>query len=110
MIELSNREDLCVARVGVTRLDASRTPELRNTLVPVAEQKSRMILDVSAVDFMDSTGLGALISVLKALGKDGEMAIAGARPAVRRLLELTRLDQVMRLYPTVPDAEAAMRA
>jgi anti-sigma B factor antagonist len=110
MIDVTYTPDLCIARLTLVRIDAASAPELRVALVPLAQQKSRMLLDISAVDFIDSTGLGALISVLKALGNDGEMAIAGARPAVRRLLELTRLDQVMRLYPTVANAVAAMSA
>jgi anti-sigma B factor antagonist len=108
MIEIHAEGPVCVAQVEVARLDAARTPELRATLVPMAGENSRLILDLAAVDFIDSTGLGGLISVLKALGADGELAIAGARPPVRRLLELTRLDQVMRLYPTVAAAETAM--
>jgi anti-sigma B factor antagonist len=110
MIQVQQEEPVCVVAIEAPRLDAARTPELRSALVSVAGGRSQLIIDLSKVDFIDSTALGGFISVLKALGSDGELALAGARPPVRRLLELTRLDQVMRLHPTLDEAKATFDA
>jgi anti-sigma B factor antagonist len=107
MIQVQEEEPVCVVAIDSPRLDAARTPELRSALVSVASGRSRLIIDLTKVDFIDSTALGGFISVLKALGSDGELALSGARPPVRRLLELTRLNQVMRLHSTVDEAKAA---
>lgn len=56
-------------------------------------------LDLSEVEFIDSSGLGALVSVLKQLGGKGEIAIGGVRDTVASLFKLTRLDKVFQLYP-----------
>ena len=53
---------------------------------------TRLVLDLSGVDFVDSSGLGAIVACLKRLGPRGDLAIAGARGAVSRLFTLTRMD------------------
>ncbi len=59
---------------------------------------TEVLLDVSDVDFMDSTGLGIVLGLLRRLREgSGTMKIAGAHGAVRRLLELTELDKVIPL-------------
>jgi anti-anti-sigma factor len=59
-----------------------------------------VLLDVSDVDFMDSTGLGIVLGLLRRLREGGgSLKIAGAHGAVRRLLELTELDKVIPMVP-----------
>ena len=55
-------------------------------------------LDLSEVDFIDSSGLGAIVSVLKQLDGRGDLVIVGAKPAVMNLFRLTRMDKVFRMY------------
>ena len=56
------------------------------------------MLDLGQVEFIDSSGLGVVVSVLKRLGPSGNLAIANANSAVRRLFSLTRMDRVFTLY------------
>ncbi|MEJ2407965.1 MAG: STAS domain-containing protein [Novosphingobium sp.] len=75
------------------RLDAAAAPAFRQELDGLFDHRpERVVLDLSHVDFIDSTGLGVLVSMLKQMGAKGRIAIVGASPAVRRLLEITRLD------------------
>ena len=58
-----------------------------------------LLLDASAVDFVDSSGLSVFISVLKHVRlKNGDIALFGVRPQVRRLLELTRVHLVLEVF------------
>jgi anti-sigma B factor antagonist len=66
-----------------------------------------LVLDMSAVQFIDSTGLGILVGTLQRVRTgDGELRLAGARPEVLRILRITGLDKVFATYPSVRAAAA----
>ncbi|WP_210528579.1 STAS domain-containing protein [Rubellimicrobium arenae] len=97
--------NILVLRVGETRLDAARAPALREELLRhIDAGHSQIVLDLSKTDFLDSSGLGALVSAVKRLGSKGTLAIAGAQGAVTRLFSLTRMDRVFALHPSVDAA------
>ena len=68
-----------------------------------------VVLDVSRVRFVDSSGLGALVAVLKALLPDRRLALAAPMPNVRSLLSLTRMDSVFQIMAEAPAAAARAR-
>lgn len=87
-------------------LDIGAAPIVRerlNTLVQ--EGKTRLVIDLSAVEAVDSTGLGAMISGLKAARKNGgDLQIVNPNASVTKLLELTSLDYVLKTYEP-PDGQ-----
>ncbi|MBV8916039.1 MAG: STAS domain-containing protein [Acetobacteraceae bacterium] len=110
-MKVEQRGDLAVVRVSLPRLDAAAAPGFRAEMLALVERgRHRMILDLSATEFLDSIGLGTMVSLLKALGPGGDLAVAGAQPRVRKLFALTRLDRVFRLFETAEDAERALAA
>ena len=98
-----------LAPLGV-RLDAAGCGEFRRRLEEALERGQTLVVcDLSAVSFMDSTGLGVLLWALRSLAGRGGLACSGAAPAVRRLFEVTRLDQgLMGIHDTVEGAVAAL--
>ena len=88
------------------RLDLSSAPEFKQALNDAVEAGDRiLIVDLSNVPFLDSSGLGALISGMKATRlSGGDLRIAQVGEQARLILELTTLDKVMKLYPTVDEA------
>ena len=71
----------------------------------VAEDRARIVVDLHAVDFIDSSGLGALIASLKAARQsDGDLRIAAPGEQVRAVLKLTNLDRILVPYATVDEA------
>jgi|APFre7841882590_1041340.scaffolds.fasta_scaffold02689_3 anti-sigma B factor antagonist len=82
------------------RLVLADTPAVRQSLKAAIEQGSgKLILDLGGVSFMDSSGLSVLISAFKAAqAKGGKVALLNLTPAVRSLIELTRLQQVFAIY------------
>jgi len=71
----------------------------------VASGKARVVVDLHAVDFIDSSGLGALIGGLKAARQQGgDLRIAAAGDQVRAVLKLTNLDRILDPYATVEEA------
>ena len=110
MTATGHQDDITVINVDVDRLDAVAAPGVKTRLQAQMEGSPRKILlNLDRVAFMDSTGLGVLVSLIKMLGKDGAIAVTGVQPAVRRLFELTRLDTVFRMTNGMEEAEAALR-
>ncbi|GAA2876166.1 anti-sigma factor antagonist BldG [Streptosporangium fragile] len=63
-----------------------------------------VVLDMSAVEFCDSTGMNVLLSALKRLReRGGTLEVAAPRPAVRKILQVTGLDSVFVVHETVPE-------
>jgi len=81
--------------------------ELKLLITDLIENKnvSNVVLDLSKVDFADSSYLGALVSVLKRLtAVKGDIKILGLRPPVRAMFEFTRLYKVFEIYDNKDDA------
>ena len=87
-------------------LDLVSAPDLRARLGGLSQgAPAYLVLDLSALQFVDSTGLGVLVGThrrVRAAG--GEVRIAGVSPRILRVLSVTGLDQVFSLFPTVAEA------
>lgn len=99
--------DLAIVRVE-GRLNMVSAPELRDVVArAVKEGRRRLVIDLSAVEFMDSSGLGALIGALKtARGAGGDLRIAAPGEQVAMVLRLSNVDRILKPYET---ADAAFR-
>jgi anti-sigma B factor antagonist len=102
MLSTDLRDNILVVRVEEKRIDASKAPAFKDAVTRCIDAgQNQIVLDLSHVDFIDSSGLGALVSCLKRLGPRGSLAVAGATGAVSRLFSLTRMDRVFALHPSV---------
>ena len=88
------------------RLNMVAAPRLRSLLADTVKGgRRRVVVDLSATEFMDSSGLGALIAGLKtARQAGGDLRIAQVTPQVAMVLQLTNLDRVLRSYDSVEAA------
>jgi len=110
-VEHTTDEDILLLAVHDRRLDARSAPDLKASITTfVGTGWEWIVLDLSAVEFVDSSALGAIVSGLKALGRAGDLVIAGAQPPVAALFALTRMDKVFRMFPTAPAAVAALKS
>lgn len=111
LVEFEHRQGVTVVVPSVQRLDAAVAPAFRQAVVDRVERgERRLVMDLGRVEFMDSSGLGALVSILKAAGSQGAMALCQAGGTVPGLLALTRMDRVFRIVPTREEAVALMGA
>lgn len=86
-------------------LDLATAAELRNLLQETLIERSHLVLDMSDLRFLDSTGIGVLVRIhkrAKAIG--GVLAFAEVPDNVVKILEVTCLDRVFPVYPAVDDA------
>lgn len=88
------------------RLTATGAPQLRRAVSDlVTDGEARIVVDMTDLEFVDSSGLGALVGGLKsARVAGGDLRIASVPEAVRTVLHLTNLDRVLRDYPTPESA------
>jgi anti-sigma B factor antagonist len=101
--------DALVSKVLDSRLDASSAPALKNRIIALIKSGHRRIaLDIADVEFIDSSGLSALVSALRFLQSDGDLVLIGPRSTVLSMFKLTRLDRVFRIFPDQANALAAL--
>ncbi len=84
-------------------LDALSAPQLDEHLTEVlAESPSLVVMDLTEVDFLDSTGLGVLIKALTHLRETGgELAVVATSPRILKVLTITGMDQIMSVGESV---------
>ena len=90
-------------------VDVFTAPLLREFLLQLVEDGTRkLVVDLSEVSFLDSTGLAVLVGVWQRLRyHEGSFALAGANPRISQVLHTTRLAQPLRLHDTLEEALAA---
>jgi anti-sigma B factor antagonist len=108
-IEISQRD--LQERTSVVEIagevDLAAAPKLKWNLLDLAGTgRTRIVVDMSKVSFLDSTGLGALVGVKKSLGDEGLLAIACPQPNASRVFEVTGLDATFRIFSRLEEAVA----
>lgn len=104
--------DVCVLRLEGRFATGQDSEYLRAKAEELRSQGCRKIVaDFTHVSYIDSTGIGFLISIYTSIqrNQDGRFVIAGPSPRVCEVLKLTRLDTILISYPDVQRALAAMR-
>ena len=99
------RDGWAVARASGD-LDLTTAPRLRERVVQVITGgQPHVVLDLEGVDFVDSTGLGVLVGLLKRTrSQGGDLRLVSTRPAFKKILELTALERALPLAATVDEA------
>ena len=100
------RNSVVVIEVREERLDAHNAGDLKVEMQRLyTEGNKNLIIDLKDVRFIDSSGLGALVSGFKnAISQQGSLKLASLQPQVKSMFELTRLHRVFEIFPTTGDA------
>ena len=107
-LDVSTRGDWSVVTVG-GEIDVATAPRLREQLIALVNGgRHHIVVDLENVDFIDSTGLGVLISGLKRVRMhDGGFALVCTEPRVLKVFEITGLLAVFPVHDTVDEAVAS---
>jgi anti-sigma B factor antagonist len=105
-IWFEERDYFLIARCDVVALESGNARGFKEELTAaVGESHRALIVDLSPVREIDSSGLGALVAVLKWVRRfGGSMRISGVSSPVREVIELTMLHRILPLHDTVEDA------
>ena len=108
-IRIEDIQGFRVVHVG-GEVDLSWSSELRDAVLRSLGEHGQVLVDLSAVTYIDSSGIAALVEGLQNARSDGKsFALVNTSPPALAVLELARLDQVFELHPDF-DAAVASRA
>ena len=97
--------DVAVVELREKALDASNSEKFKKSIAEILASQNKVVIDLSRVDFVDSSGCGALLSCLKKVGdQGGELKLCGVQKNVERLFELVRMNRIIDVFPTSEDA------
>ena len=99
-----------VLTIQDSRVDAAVAIDFKEAVRNAAEMESGspVILDLSRVTFLDSSGLGAVVAVMKLLGSDRPLQLAALTPPVAKVFRLTRMDSVFTIHAQAPGSLKAV--
>ncbi|HLH00564.1 MAG TPA: STAS domain-containing protein [Bryobacteraceae bacterium] len=112
LVELEKRGDICLLRLHGRFATGKDSAYLRGKTEEIKSSGcARVLADFTQVEYLDSTGIGFLIELYTNLSKspDGRFVLANLNRRVREVLELTRLANVMPIYPDETSALEALR-
>ncbi|MEL7092207.1 MAG: STAS domain-containing protein [Pseudomonadota bacterium] len=112
-MELTSHQSgaLHVVTVKSSRIDAAVAIEFKDAMrVQSDNDFAEIVLDLSLVEFIDSSGLGAIVASMKSIGPDRTLILAGLTPNVEKVFRLTRMDSVFSVFPSLERALEAHAA
>jgi len=104
-LQQSKMVDVLIVRPLEKRIDAATATEFKQKMSDWIDAGNRkIVLNLAEVDFIDSSGLGAIVSSLKKIGGDGDLVICAVRETVMSLFRLTRMNRVFDILPSEDEA------
>lgn len=96
---------MLVIRAAQDRIDAAGAIQFKDRMRELTRNSTapRVVFDMSNVAFLDSSGLGAVVAVLKLLAPDRKLELSGLTPTVQKVFRLTRMDSIFIIHDAVPD-------
>ena len=106
-LQTQTRPKVISVQVMEDRIDAATAIQFKERMRDIAKiGDQRVVLDLARVQFLDSSGLGAIVAVKKLLGPDRVMELSGLTPTVEKVFRLTRMDTVFTIHPSLDAAVA----
>lgn len=97
------RDGLLIVRALDSRIDAAVAIQFKEQMRDLVRAAPPcVLLDLSGVSFLDSSGLGAVVAVMKLLGPDRRLELSGLTPTVEKVFRLTRMDTIFTIHRSVP--------
>lgn len=102
--------EITVVELAAEQLDASNAKEFKQEIAPVIGVTPRVVFDLGRLRFVDSSGLGAILSCLRQLtAVGGDLKLCGLSKPVRALFELVRMHRIFDIYGTRDEAVRSMQ-
>lgn len=101
----SKEPEIQVVTVQEQRIDAAVALTFKDRMRDITKGGvDTVLLDLNHVQFIDSSGLGAIVAAMKILSPERRLVLAGLTPTVDKVFRLTRMDSVFGVFPTVEAA------
>lgn len=97
--------DTLLIEILDSRIDAAVAIQFKDQMRDLTQDgPGRVVLDLGQVDFMDSSGLGAVVAAMKQLGAERKLELAALTPTVEKVFRLTRMDTIFVIHDTAESA------
>lgn len=106
-IEHATKNNIFVITLDADRLDAKDAAQFKQNVLDLINQtkKHQVVFDLNKLNFIDSSGVGIFLSILRFLNsRGGELKLAGITQPVRTILELVSMHKIFEIYKTADDA------
>ena len=104
-VTTDTRGDALVVSVDDIRIDPASAIGFKDSMFNATRgAQGRIILDLSRAEFVNSSGLGAIVASMKALGAGARMDFVGLSPMVDKVFRPTHMDKVFRIFPDMKTA------
>ncbi|MGE4556513.1 MAG: STAS domain-containing protein [Desulfovibrionaceae bacterium] len=111
MLQTRKHGDVQVVLVKESRLDGANSELFKEQLFQFVDQGGdKFVLNLSNVEFIDSKGIGVLVSVHKKLMGSGTCCLCDLKLNVRKIFSTSRIDRLLHIYPTEDEAVAALES
>ena len=102
-LETTTLGDALVVQVTADRIDAACAIQFKDRMREIASNAPpRVIMDLGRVRFVVSSGLGAIVAVMKFLAPSRRLELAALTANVAKVFHLTRMDAVFTIHATLP--------
>jgi anti-sigma B factor antagonist len=106
-VEIVHSGRALVLKVLADSLETDNVAAFRSAITPMLDKSAHFVIDLSDVEFMDSTGLGSMLSCLRIVkSKGGSLRLCNLTPEVEQLFEMVMMDRVFEIFPTTEAALA----
>ena len=103
-LKTQTRPKVLTVEVMEDRIDAATAIQFKERMRDITKTgDQRVVLDLARVQFLDSSGLGAIVAVKKMLGPDRPLELSGLTATVEKVFRLTRMDSIFTIHDAVPD-------
>lgn len=107
-LNTNTHDGIDIITVDASRIDAAVAIQFKDRMREVlGTAKQRYVLDLHNVEFIDSSGLGAIVAAMKLMPKGGKLELAGLTPAVDKVFRMTRMDSIFAIHQSTDAALAA---
>jgi anti-sigma B factor antagonist len=101
-LQTQTRPKVISVTVLEDRIDAATAIQFKEKVRDLTKNgPGRVVLDLARVQFLDSSGLGAIVAVKKLLGPDRVLELSGLTPTVEKVFRLTRMDSIFTIHPSL---------
>lgn len=94
-------DDIMVVKIMESAVDAGNALEFKASMLPLMENYKKVAIDMGRVKFMDSSGVGAMLSCLRTMhNQKGELKLFAVTSQIHQLFKLVRLDTLIEIHDT----------
>ncbi|MBF0227190.1 MAG: STAS domain-containing protein [Desulfobacterales bacterium] len=109
IIESNKTDKLLIVTPMEKRIDAYSAKDFKGKMVDwINEGNFHILIDLVNVDFIDSSGLNAIVSSLKTIGKNGDLYLCSINETIMSMFRLTRLNRVFKMFDSKDKAVEAL--